>query len=335
MADVSPASNNSAAFSATLSTASAGAISGTVDFNLTSLAATANLSNTALAQQQSTVHASVYNLAQPQILNPQPINFGIVHVGDAPTMGLNIKNNAPGGGFSENLNAATGALGSGVTGSGSFNGLAAQAADNGSLQVGIDTSTAAVINSTYGVDFVSDGAGINSLGQTALASQNVLVNAQVNNFAAAQPLLLSGDGTFGMTWENEYQLDLGTVPQNDPNLSAVLGILNDVLAPADQLAGGFTLSAPDFLLSGFNSFVGLAPGNTNGGLMVGLDSSTVGMYSGQIVLHPTSTNPRPFSMALPDITINVLGEVTAVPEPASAVLLLMVVASVASKFRRR
>jgi len=322
-ADIGPASGNGTAFSATLSTAAAGAISGTVDFDLTSLAATTNLSNTTLAQQHADVSANVYNLAQPQILNPQPVDFGFVHVGEAvPSMGLNIKNNAPGDGFSENLNGSAGALGPGVTGGGSFSGLAAQAADSGSLQVGIDASAAGVIDSSYEVNFASDGTGINSLGQTPLASQFVQVTGQVNNFAAAALQKLAGDGSFSMTGENEFKLDLGTVAKGGTNPMAELGILNDVLAPADDLSGSFALTASDFLLSGFDPFTGLAAGDTHGGLLIGLDSATIGMFSGQIVLHPKSVNPQPFSMDLPSITIDLMGEVTAVPEPSATALVV-------------
>jgi len=70
------------------------------------------------------------------------------------------------------------------------------------------------------------------------------------------------------------------------------------------------------LLSGFDPFVGLAAGDTHSGLMIGLDSTTIGMFSGRIVLHPKSVNPQPFSMDLPSITIDLIGGVTAVPEPS-------------------
>ncbi len=229
------------------------------------------------------------------IQNAQPIDFSIVHVGDAVAqVPLSILNNAAADNFSENLNASFGPVEVSVTTNGGMiTGLAPQASNAASMTVGIDTSTARIINRTAIVEFQSDGAGINSLGQTDLPIQVVQVSGQVNNFAVADLAKLAGDGTFSMTGPSEFTLDLGMVIQGQPSLDAELGILNDVLAPADDLAGSFTLNAPDFTLSGFTPFTALAAGNTRGGLMVELDSSMVGMFSGQITLNPRSTNPRP------------------------------------------
>jgi hypothetical protein len=203
------------------------------------------------------------------------------------------------------------------------------------MTVGIDTSTARVINRTAFVEFESDGTGINSLGQTELPIQIVQVSGQVNNFAAADLAKLAGDGTFSMTGPSEFTLDLGTVIQGQPSLDAELGVINDVLAPADDLAGSFTLAAPDFTLTGFGPFTGLAAGSTRGGLTVELDTDTVGMFTGQITFNPRSTNARPFSMDLAPITINLRGEVQPIPEPATlSILIISLIATTALRVRR-
>jgi hypothetical protein len=155
----------------------------------------------------------------------------------------------------------------------------------------------------------------------------------VNNFAVADLAKLTGDGTFTMTGANQFTLDLGTAIQGQPALEAELGVINDVLAPADDLAGSFALAAPDFTLTGFDPFTGLAAGNTRGGLLVELDTDTIGMFSGQITLNARSTNARPFTMDLAPITILLRGEIQPIPEPATITLLISLLAILAVRRR--
>jgi hypothetical protein len=280
------------------------------------------------------LRATAYRFADPTPHAPEPVDFGIVHVGDTPQQALTISNGAPADGFSESLDAAIGTpTGSATTDNGSFTGLAPGSTNNMSLVVGIDTSTAGAKSGTATITLNSNGAGSSGLGLTPLTSQTVNVQGQVNNFAVADVAKLAGDGTFSMTGASEFTLDLGTVIQGQPSLDAELGIINDVLAPADDLAGSFTLAAPDFTLTSFDPFTGLAAGSTRGGLMVELDTSMVGMFSGQITLNPRSTNPRPFSMDLSPITIRLVGEVQPVPEPATIALVIALLAFAA--LRRR
>jgi hypothetical protein len=269
------------------------------------------------------------------IQNTQPIDFGIVHVGDAVAqVPLSVRNNAAADGFSEHLNASFGTLGPGVaTNGGSREVIVPQSTDSTSMAVGIDTSSARLINANAQILFESNGVGVNSLGETPLPSQNVQVAGQVNNFAVADLAKLAGDGTFSMTGANQFTLDLGSAIQGQPALEAELGVINDVLAPADDLAGSFTLAAPDFTLAGFDPFMDLAAGSTRGGLFVELDTDTIGMFSGQITLSPRSTNSRPFSMDLAAVTILLRGEIQPIPEPATITFLMSLLAILA--IRRR
>jgi hypothetical protein len=135
------------------------------------------------------------------------------------------------------------------------------------------------------------------------------VQGTVNNYAVANVIKQSGSGTFGPAGLNQYTLNLGSIVQGQAALSATLGVSNMAAAPADNLAGSFALSAPDFGLTGFTPFSGVAAGATQGGLVVSLEDSDVGTFNGQITLQPVSTNPQPFSQNLPLITINLIGEV--------------------------
>jgi hypothetical protein len=321
-----------------IDTSTAGNKSGTATINLASNGAgTSGLGITPLPSQTVNVTGSVYRFASPSPHSPEPVNFGIVHVGDTPQQPVSLSNTAPADGFSESLDAAIGdPTGSATTNGGSFTGLAPGATNNTNLVVGIDTSTAGAKSGTATITLTSNGAGTSGLGLTDLPSQTVNVQGQVNNFAVADLAKLAGDGAFTRTGtNNEFTLDLGRAIQGQPALAAELGVINDVLAPADDLAGSFTLAAPDFTLDGFDPFTALAAGNTRGGLMVGLDTDTVGMFSGQITFNPRSTNPSPFSMDLAPITILLRGEIQPIPEPATISLLFVILTTFAVVRRSR
>jgi len=51
------------------------------------------------------------------------------------------------------------------------------------------------------------------------------------------------------------QLSIGS------GLSSFVGVINDTSGPADLLRGAFDLNAPNFVLSGFDSFDGIAAGD--------------------------------------------------------------------------
>jgi hypothetical protein len=295
----------------------AGAASGNlpVTFNATSAGALSgqqirivnNFDN--VAEQTLTITGAAYSLASPGGAGLEPINFGIVHPGDVLQQPLAITNTAASDGFSERLDAAIGnPTGSVSTNSGSFNVLAPGDTNNTSLVVGIDTATAGAKSGTAMIEFTSNGTGTSGLANTTLAPHTVNVQAQVNNFAVADVVKLGGDGVFTMTAPNQFSLNLGSIIQGQDAM-AELGVMNDAVAPADDLAGSFTLAAPGFVLSGLDPFTGIAAGSTHDGLSVAIDSTAAGTFSGQITFQPQSTNARPFSMNLAPITINLLAEV--------------------------
>ena len=295
-----------------IDTNTAGNRSGTATIALTSNGTgNSGLGLTSLAGQTVNVTGSVYRLADASPHTPEPIDFGILHVGDpAPSQTLSITNSTVNDGFSERLEATIGSATGGMTTNGGFfNGLVPEATNSTNLSVGIDTGTAGDKSGTATITLTSDGTGTSGLGTTSLASQTVNVAGQVNNFAVADVVKIAGAGAFSMTGANQFSLDLGSIVQGQTALVAELGVENDAAAPSDSLAGSFTLAAPAFALTGFGPFAGVAAGGTLDDLFVELNSSAAGMFSGQITLQPQSTNPTPFSMNLAPITINVIGSV--------------------------
>jgi hypothetical protein len=263
-----------------------------------------------VADQLLQFSGAVYRLAAASPHTPEPVNFGIVHVGDTLQQALSITNTALNDGFSERLDASIGSpTGSATTNAGSFSALEPGATNNSSLVVGVDTTTAGAKAGTAAIMLTSNGAATSGLANTPLASQTVNVQAQVNNFAAAGVVKLAGHGTFSMIAPNQFALDLGSIVEGQSALIAELGVRNTAAAPADELAGSFTLAAPDFSLTGFDPFSNVAAGVTNGGLMVSLDSSAAGTFNGSFTLAPLSTNARPFTMDLPPITVQLTGQV--------------------------
>jgi hypothetical protein len=294
-----------------IDTATAGNKSGTATITLNSNGAgSSGLGITPLPSQLVNVSGSVYRLASAGAHSPEPVNFGIVHVGDSLQQAISISNTATDDGFSERLDASIGApTGSATTNGGSFTALLPGTTNNASLIAGIDSSTAGAKTGTATITLTSNGAGTSDLPSTPLAPQTVNLQAQVNNFAVADVVKLAGDGVFSMIGANELSLDFGSIVEGQPALSAELGATNDAAAPADDLAGSFTLDAAGFSLTGFGPFADVTAGATHGALFVELDSSIVGDFSGMITLQPVSTNPRPFSLDLSPITIHLMGSV--------------------------
>jgi hypothetical protein len=298
---LAPATNTSS-LDVTFNATSAGALSGQQVRILN------NFDN--LGDPMLEITGSAYRYANPTAHTPEPVDFGIVHVGDVIQQSLSITNNVPNDGFSERLSASLGSpTGDASTNGGLFSALLPGSTDNTSLVVGVNTATAGAKAGTATISLTSIGAGTSGLPDTSLASQTVNVQAQVNNYAVADVVKLSGDGTFMMTGVDEFTLDLGSIVEGQGSLTAELGVANMAATPADDLAGSFTLAAADFLLNGFDAFAGVAAGSTRGGQMVELPSLMAGEFSGLITLQTQSTNPQPFSMNLPPITIHVTAKV--------------------------
>ena len=306
---LAPSATNNSSLAVGYSTATAGNKAGTATISLVSNGTgSSGLGLTTLASQTVSVTGGVYRLASPSTHTPEPVNIGIVHVGDVVAQPLTINNTAVNDGYSERLNATLGSPTGGVTtNGGSITGLVPGATNSTNLIVGVNTVAAGIKSGTATIELTSTGVGTSGLANTTLASQTVNVSAQVNNFALPKPVKAGGDGAFVMTGLNDFTLNFGTVVEGTGVFTAELGVLNDVAAPADSLAGTFAVDALGFSTIGFDSFADLAAGSTHGELFVGLDTATPGTLSGVITLMPRSTNPNPFSLDLPAMTLHLTG----------------------------
>jgi hypothetical protein len=254
-----------------------------------------------------TVDGTVYAYADPTI-NNSPVSFGNVRVGDTAESALSVTNSAADDGFSENLNASVGGTSGGVAASGSFNGLGPQDTNDTDIIVGIDTSTAGNKSGDATIDLVSDGTGVNTLGQTALPSQVVSVSGNVFRLAEAgahtpEPVVLA-DSHVGDT--AQQALSMTNTAANDgfsESLNASIGgDTGDVSS-----SGSFNLLA--------------AQATDNSSLVVGIDTSTAGAKSGTATISSesdgTGTSGIVPNVVLADQTVNVSGNVYRLAEASA------------------
>ncbi|MHC4994737.1 MAG: beta strand repeat-containing protein, partial [Planctomycetota bacterium] len=302
-------------FSVAISTP--GAKSGTIDLDLTSLAQVAGspivgLSDTPLAPGQVDVTASAFALAETND-QPDTIDFGVVHIGDAVSQALTVTNTAtPSGGFTEFLDAARTSTLNHATSAGPIGNLAAGDSST-AISVGIETDQPRTINGSVTIGYASDPNGINALGTTSLGSQTIDILGQVNHFASVEYLFTSGDGMLSLTGPNEFTLDFGSVPLLSGPPSAQLALLNGAPAThSDTLSGSFTLpNLSPFTPNGFGNFAGLA-GLDSIPVSVSLADTFPGIYQDAITLDPSSDNASS-STPLPTLTLNLVGEIAAIP----------------------
>ena len=287
-----------------IDTTTAGAKSGTAALGLVSDGAGINsLGQTALADQTVNVSGNVYRLAEASAHSPEPVVLGNVHVGDLSQAALTISNTAATDGFSENLNASLGSTTGDATASGSFSGLAAGGSDSSSLVVGIDTSTAGAKTGTAALGLESDGDGINSLGQTALAGQTVNISGNVYRLAQA-------------TVDNPLAFAFGNVHVGD-SASQAVSLTNSATADAfsESLNASFG-SASDARIQNNGGSVGqLAAGDTdNSAMVVTVDTSAAGNVSGTQTLNFASDGTGTSGLGitgLPSQDLNVSASITA------------------------
>ncbi|MGZ4984164.1 MAG: choice-of-anchor D domain-containing protein, partial [Chthoniobacterales bacterium] len=318
-----PGSSDNSSLIVGLNTSAAGTRSGSVPLNLTSNGSgTSGLGTTTLTSQTVNVSGNVYRLASASTHTPEPVAFGIVHIGDTPSQALSISNTAVNDAFSEKLDGSIAASTGGVTASGSFSLLAPGAPANTSLSVGIDTATAGNKNGTATISLVSDGTGTSGLTNTNLTSQTVNVTGQVNFFADPVVIFKSGSATVTMNSPTSFTINFGSVQPNSGTYLASFGVNNSLHNSTfqDSLGGTWNLAmVSNFGTSGFGAFSGIAPGSSLDP-NVSFDSSQgIGSYSNQILLDGTSSNASGTSN-LNEIQLNLVAQI--IPEPNTWAMLL-------------
>jgi hypothetical protein len=162
------------------------------------------------------------------------------------------------------------------------------------------------------------------LADLPLGAVSVDLQAQVN--ALAQGVLsLAGTGASLSGSGTSYTLDFGTVIGDTGSLTANLVLGNAAVGTADALAGSWRLGAGGgaFTLAGFDSFGGLAAGSTLGGLTVSFDIGTEGTFERVLVLNGFSTNGSGPDLMLDDISLRLQGQVAAIPEPGTYLMMAL------------
>jgi hypothetical protein len=291
-----------------------------------------------LASQQVAVSGQVFTPAIAQV-NTSTIDFGIVHTGDAvATRGVSVTNAAAATALNDVLTGSITSAGHFMA-TGTLAGITAQGTDAASFQAGLNTSASGVFDGAATLTFASHN---NAMSDLALGSQQVTLEGHVNNYAQAAIADTGGAGTLTHSG-NTYTLNFGDLKFGGESLTDTLAILNSAFGLADLLGGSFKVSgvAPEFALTGFDAFSGIAAGGSQGGLEVVFNSSTAGVFDDAITLSSAGSNASGYSGALGDITRNLEGDVTrtaAVPEPRSNALMfigLLGVIGVSSVRRRR
>ncbi len=160
---------------------------------------------------------------------------------------------------------------------------------------------------------------------------------------------MSGLGTLSVVG-NDYTLDLGNVVLGTLGISGSLQLANATSGPADFLSGSFDLSATGdadgFSFTGWDPFgtvagnpVGLAAGQSIGGLDYVFDATTLGVLDDLIRLDALSQNgsgPDLGQQRTLRIVANVIdqGGGGTVPEPATMMLLAVALATLLLQRRR-
>ncbi len=241
----------------------------------------------------------VVDQANPVINTSQPINLGSVRVGAvSPTAFVSISNQATG-----NAQVALNSSISGnapITASGSFSLLTPGQTNSSSLQVGMNTATAGVINGSATVALVSDASNIGGCGsncQLNLAAQTINVVGKVYQQAVA--------------WVNAAAVNFGIVHVGDSVAAQNVSVSNTapVVALNDVLKGSIYASGP--FSAGGSLGAGLAAGASSapGSLTVAFNTAAAGIFSSNATLSFLSSNPDMNDLTLASQMLQLSGQV--------------------------
>jgi hypothetical protein len=293
-----------------LATGTAGTISGVATLALKSDGTGIDaLGTTALAAKTEAITGTVFAYAAPK-LTSTVVNFGILHAGTAATQALVLSNTNTAAGYTESLDAGFTGASAGVAASGTLTHLAAGLTNSTSLSLGFAAAQNGAVSGTATLALTSDGAGLDTLGTTALAPQVITLTGTIDNYATAALEQLGGAGTLTGSGAN-YLLNLGNIQQGGGGVTASLGVLNAATGVADLLGGGFTISNTSgaFTDTGFGTFSGLAAGQADSAPVITLSGTNAGAFSELITLSAAGSNASGYKGALGNITLDVTGTV--------------------------
>ncbi len=297
-------------------------VSGDLDLAL-SLDVSADRPDAGIAIDYVLGNSTLTPRAAPVVLEPG-IDIDGAHVGDDLTAAIRVRNAAVAG--SDGADATIAATSPGVTptSAAGIRGLAPGATDDHTLGVSIDTTAAGERNASVTVQLASDGAVTGH--PEAFGSTEVRVTGAVYDYARPAFALIDGEGTLtggGV----DYRLDLGNLTRGSIG-SATLAVLNDLTGIAvDSLDGHFDLAAAGpFGASGFDPFFGLGGGEASNDLLLGLDTSGLGLglIEGDIVLLAEGHNSGGYRQGFAPITLRLRAHlVDRAPLPGTLLLLLL------------
>lgn len=271
-----PTATDSTSLHVGIDTSTAGAKSGSATIALVSDGdGTSGLGQTGIGSQTVNVSGNVYRLAAPQLDTPA-LTLAARRGDASPSAGMGVTNTSPDV-FTEGLKADITAS-AGFSASGSIANLAAGNSDAASLSVGLDTSSAGSTSGTATVAFTSTGAGTTGAADVAVGSGVVSLVGRVYEAAVAQL--------------NTLAVNFGIVHVGDSVASQAVHVANaaPVAGLNDTLKGSISTAAAGFGASG--SFSGLTAGSSNTtSLLVALDTTTAGFYSGSAGVAFASSNP--------------------------------------------
>jgi hypothetical protein len=329
------AAGNAAAVTVSLGTGTAGAFSNTVAISNTSIpVGGSGFSNLALAGQSVTVSGNVYAPAVAS-LSSTTVAFGPVRQGAADPMKSLTLTNASVGSLSDSLLTSTGTLPAGVTASTPGALVQGQSAP---VIFALSTATAGQISGSGALGFTSHDP---QLADLTLASQSVNFTGTVTQLAQSLVTLNSGVGALS-GGGSTYTLNLGSFASGGGAESSTLGVTNDIPDStfAELLNGAFGSSgAAHFSFAG-QSFTGLTGGSNSGGDILSFDTSVgAGTYTDVLTFNGYSSydglSNYDLGPVTVDVTVQVTGGVSAVPEPAAWAMMLVGFGLIGGTIRRR
>ena len=288
-----------------------GVFNGSLGLGLESNGAVSGLANTMLSQETVSLSGRVYETAVASVL-PTSIDFGIVHVGDVnPTANISVMNNANGA-LNDRLRGEISTASNGYTAHGDLgDGVLAGNTNANSLTVALDTNTAGIFSGDAVLSLRSHN---DELSDVSLSNESVTLLGQVNHYVNPVVSKVSGDGVFSVVG-NTIELNFGEIELGSGPVEAVLGILNDVLGPADTLRGDFSFASSSANYSGFSAFTGVEAGETQNGFLVGIDALELGTISDIVTVQLFGFNVSGFEQALAPIQLSVTANIIAAPVP--------------------
>ncbi len=225
--------------------------------------------------------AAAYNAAVGSA-SPAPVQLAAQRLGGSLSQAITVSNLAPGGAFSEDLNASIGSsTGSATMSGGPISGLLAGSSNSSAVRIGLNTGSSGALSGTATLAYATAGAvgGVsNGLGVASAGRQ--VINVRGNVYAPAVAQLDTPAVNFGIVRVSD-----AVAAQNLVVANAASGALTDTLRA--EVSGGNA----SFTTSGTAS--GIAAGASNASsLSVALNTAVAGVYNSSGMVSFISQNPE-------------------------------------------